>query len=323
MKRVVSERRYYHDISFEIVKEWENVLCEKLHSDIICLHMNFFIKLWNRAVLYYIPFKTDRKRWRLGLVFSAGSDRPFRTKNVIPVYIDFHPRVMDKVIRDTRKLPCFFVTSQNICNMINQKSKVNNCYFVPLSIPDRYISNVPSEKKIDVIQMGRKNNILHRYMLEYCEKNPEIEYVYMSDRERGEYISTVRGKIGRVQTRQEYFSMLRSSKISLVSSPGMDSSSRRYSGETDFFTPRFYESVAARCFLIGRYSDNEECEKIGIKKVCKSVENFPEFEEQMDRFLHQDIEDEEATYLEFLQNNCTTRRIDDILRIMKNKGFKI
>lgn len=323
MKRLVSERKYIKGISFDVVKEWENIFCEHLNTRIYELHFNIFIRIWNRAILYHIPFTTNKKKWRIGFVFSAGSDRPFRMKNVIPIYVDFHPRVMDKVIKDTRKLPCWFVTSKELCTKIREISSYNNCFFVPLSLADNYIQRVNVEKNIDVIQMGRKNKILHEYMLHYCCENPEVNYVYMEDEESKEYVSTTWGYMGKIEGREQYFEFLRSAKISLVSSPGMDQSSRRYDESVDFFTPRFYESAAARCFMIGRYSENAESDQIGIKRICINVKKYNDFKQSISRCLKDDIRDYESMYLEFLNNNCTSKRLEYILDVMKEKGFVV
>jgi len=323
MKRLVSERRYHHAMAFEVVKEWEDVFCKKLNTGIICLHMNFFIKAWNRLILYYIPFTASKRRWRIGFVWSAGSDRMFRMRNVIPIYIDFHPRIMDKLAHDTRKLPCYFVPSMEFAGMLNEKSGKNNCFFLPQSVPDKYIPKVNVEKTIDVIQIGRKNKVLHEYMLRYCEKNPGVNYVYMSDVEKFQYISTTNGRMGSIDTREEFIDTLRRARISLVSSPGRDNSSRRYDESVDFFTARFYESVAARCFLVGRYTENRECEYLGIKDVCYNANSYEEFEKAIAEYLVKDIGDVEETYMQFLNNNSTSKQFERVMQVMREKGFEV
>lgn len=323
MKRMVSERRYCTGQWFDVVKEWEDVFCERLQTGMIQLHFNGLIKAWNRAVLYYIPFRISKKRWRLGFVGSAGSDRPFRMKNVIPIYVDFHPRVMEKVIRDTRKLPCWFVTSGELCKRIREKAPGANCFFLPLSVADQWVAPRHVEKTIDVIQIGRKNPLLHEWMLAYCEQHPETDYVYRNEEKPDTYTSTLRGDIGGIDSREDFMSALGRAKISLVSTPGMDHSSRRYDPSVDFFTPRFYESVAARCFLIGRYSENDESRQIGIQPLCRQVRSREELETAVTECLHMKVEEREAEYLAFLNQNCTSRRVEEVLRVLRERGFEV
>lgn len=323
MKRLVSERGYFDAMSFAVVKEWEDVFCQRLHTGIIKLHFNWFIKAWNRAIFYYIPFTTSKRKWRLAFVFSAGSDRPFRMKNVIPIYVDFHPRVMNKVIKDTRKLPCWFVTSKELCYRVRERSPYNNCFFVPQSVADQWISMTIPEKSMDVIQIGRKNPVLHEWMLKYCEEHVGVEYVYMCDETKHIYQSTLRGVIGTIDGRENFMHTLASAKISLVSTPGKDRSSRRYDESVDFFTARFYESAAARCFLVGRYSENDESKQIGIEKICRQAENYQEFEAAITKCLHADVRTEENEYCEFLKENCTSKRVENVLKVLKDNGFDI
>lgn len=107
-----------------------------------------------------------------------------------------------------------------------------------------------------MIQFGRKNPVLHSYMLKYCKLYPNVEYVYQTSDGSLTYTSTTRGNIGKFDNRPEYMQMIAKSKVSLVSTLGIDKSKNM--GGIDFFTPRFYESAAYYCHLIGRYTMNDE-----------------------------------------------------------------
>ena len=46
------------------------------------------------------------------------------------------------------------------------------------------------EKSIDIMQLGRKNEVLHKFALKLTKKYPEIEYVYQI-KLKNEYMSKV------------------------------------------------------------------------------------------------------------------------------------
>ena len=96
-------------------------------------------------------------------------------------------------------------------------------------------------------------------MMEYVAEHPDVEYVYQSNNGSLTYISTTRGNLGKFDKRNEYVELLKSCRISLVSTPGMDKSRTDF-GNVDFFTPRFFESAAFYCHMLGRYIENKEAD---------------------------------------------------------------
>lgn len=168
-------------------------------------------------------------------IMNAAWYRQFTFHNCLPIFIDFDVNSIDDIYSATRKLPIFWVTNYQIYEMLIDKG-ARNVSYMPLSVSDVNIDS-ESEKEIGVIQVGRKNQFLHEFMLEYIKSNPEVEYVYQ-EVEKGSvtYVSTQRGNLGVYNSREAYLKLLSKAKISLVSSPGIDST--RVS-QVDFFTPRF------------------------------------------------------------------------------------
>lgn len=183
-----------------------------------------------------------------------------------------------------------------------------------MCISNRYISEGVHDKDIDVIQLGRKNNKLHEYMLRYCKSHPEIQYVYQSADGSLTYITTKGDNLGRFDKRSKYMEMLGRCKISLVSTPGCDNS--RNWGGIDFFTPRFYESAAMYCHMIGRYTDNKEAEQIGVKMICSNIDGYEMFEEQINKCLSIDNKVCVDAYKEFLYSNCTKVRFQEMKELV-------
>ena len=94
-----------------------------------------------------------------------------------------------------------------------------------LSVSDRYFSpnfEKYRRKTIDVIRIGRRDPLLHEYMLRYANEHKDIEYVYSPEGKYSDYLSTTRGNIGEIDSRDNFINTLASAKVSLVSPPGMD-----------------------------------------------------------------------------------------------------
>ncbi|OON67485.1 hypothetical protein B0919_17790 [Hymenobacter sp. CRA2] len=101
------------------------------------------------------------------------------------------------------------------------------------------------------------------------------------------YESNKNGIIGKFQSREKYLELLRASRISFYSTPGIDGGEVRTGGFNPV-TPRYLELLSAQCRLIGKYPDNEETEFYELKKVCPSVGSYEEFEQVMLRYLNDD-----------------------------------
>jgi hypothetical protein len=191
-------------------------------------------------------------------------------KNVIPIYLDVSEKDISKIVYETQYLPCYFVTSLDIFNLIKKNDISSKCHYLPLSVSDKYLSeNIPN-KSIDVLQLGRKNTVLHEYMLKYCEEFPKTNYIYQLSNGNLNYESTIYGNIGEFSDRHEFIELLSRSKISLVSTPGCDNS-RKFGDGIDFITPRFYESAAHYCYMLGRYTNNEEAKELEIESICANM----------------------------------------------------
>lgn len=250
----------------------------------------------------------------LSFVMFVRMSHRYKGRNTIPIYLDVHPRWIDKIIFDNRYNTKYFVTSYDIYRMIKQKDDSDRCCYIPLFISDRYIvDNRPDyEKTIDIVQLGRKNMFLHNCAMKYTEEHANIEYVYL---DAGGYISTKYGMIGDLKTRADYMGLLQRAKISLVSTPGSDLS--KDFGGTDFFTPRFYESMASDCYLVGKYTENEEANVLSMSKYCPNIKNYDEFEFAINSALETKHEKIRQNYRDFLRENCSTSRAKYIQRQLK------
>lgn len=322
---ILSERSYCMWPSYFIVYEWENVMADVLGCNIYTFGDGKIAKikrgLERRWVNYggksKAQYVMDGDKYNLFWVMSAAKYNLLPMQNVIPIYLDFPDNMVDTILYATERLPVFFVTCKDILNMMVSKG-ATNVRFMPLSISDEHLIAKP-EKSIDVIQFGRKNEILHEYMLDYCKRNPDVEYVFQTENASLVYCSTTRGEIGKFDTRKEYLDLIKKCRISLVSTPGSEGHSRF--GNIDFVTPRFYESAAFYCRLLGRYTDNEETRDLHLSDVCPNVRNYTEFEEHMDRYLRENGDWKKQ--MEFIQQNLTSRRAEYFRECLEERSTKL
>ncbi|SDO97983.1 hypothetical protein [Selenomonas ruminantium] len=317
--KILSERAYQKWPSWHVVYEWEDIIAEKANipivnysNDIGTRIHSFFRRLCKKFYKKWMPeYKFNLScECYIMFIMNAASYHILPTNNIIPIFLDFPINMIDDITRVTKGLPVFFVTCKDIYNILSSNG-VKNVRYMPLSISDKHVQSDVPKKTIDVIQFGRKNNVLHDYMLKYCKERPNVEYIYQTDNGTLTYISTTRGIIGKFDSRDEYFDLIKSSKISLVSTPGFDNSRTADFGNIDFVTPRFYESAASFCHMIGRYTSNDETTDLRLSDVCPNVSSYSEFANLVDAYLSEDYD--WHIQREFVNSNLTSLRAEYII----------
>lgn len=320
MNGILSERRYEKWASFDVVYEWEDILSEQFHAPIVELKRNIITRLLNKFVIHS-PFSFDFNHWNISIIMCPERNRRYVGRNIIPIYLDVNEKNCDFVIEATVNLPLYFVTSLEMWKRLRAAGS-GNCYYIPMSISDKYKNDIKSDKSVDIIQVGRKNKLLHEWAMKYCERYKETNYIFSIEGKGLGYYSTLYGNIGEVNGREEYMKLLRKSKISLVSTPGHDG--ERHPGMVmDCFTPRFYESAISWCYLIGRYVHNEESEMLKIKSVCDFVESYDQFESYVKKYIASKEFLKREDYIRFINENVTSKRVEELKEIMSKKGYKI
>ncbi len=317
-----TKQKYYWDI----VHEWEDVFKEVLGVSIILVGQEYdmiykpsvYRKIHNRLGGAQLVDRFTKKK-ELYVAFHIGPPGVFSfytSKNVIPVIIDFwkyeNLKRFEKIFRNS---PVVFVTSYEVYDYLKGQGVNLNLKHLPLSIPDYLIDDykIP-EKEIDVIQFGRQNKLLHDYMMKFVTKRPNVNYVYGSKGNNGiNYISTVNGEIGTFDSRQKYLKILSKSRISLLSSPGIDDPAR--TGGFNPVTPRFLESASMGCHMLGNYIDSKDFQFCEVSKVCKSVSTYNEFESELEIMLESKAIPEYQSYLERFR---TSKVAGDLLNIISD-----
>ena len=290
--KVYSERGYITWPSWDVLFEWEDIWAKEWGTTVESLTNNLFDKISRRLKRYtkkLFPKKvwkykiTDPDKMGVLIIMDAEGYYMIPTRNIIPIYLDFARNMIDEIMEATRDLPAFFVASKDIYNEMKSKG-CQNVYFIHQCVSDQYYTQEVPDKDIDVIQIGRKNPVMHQYMLDYCKEHTDVEYIYQSENASLNYTSTTRGDIGKLPGRPEFVDMMRRARVSIVSTPKCDNS-RNVFGGADLVTARFYESAVFYCHLIGRYTDNEETRELELNKICPNIKDYEEFKATMDQYL--------------------------------------
>lgn len=251
------------------------------------------------------------------LVFElgAGTQPSFSTSpRAIPAFIDLWKHTDWQAFEALyRACPLVLVSSLETLEYMKSIGCALNLAHFPLSLADRHRAapGTVYEKKYDILLAGRldvrTSQILRDYLQAFVQKYPQVEYLYQQEID-GEfhYVSNQRGSIGKFQDRESYLELLRASKISFYSTPGLDGGEKRTGGFNPV-TPRYLELLNAQCLLLGRYPDNEETRFYELARVCPNITSYEQFEETMQRYLAQETAPL-ALYDEILQKHYTSQR---------------
>jgi len=140
----------------------------------------------------------------------------------------------------THRISIAFVSSQQATEHLNGRG-INRfaAYWVPeaVTVAD-YPSKPLAERRIDVLQMGRRWDEYHDAIEEFC-RHQKLIYVY--EKQAGDII---------FPTRAEFLDALASSKISICVPSSITHPAR--SGRIATMTWRYLQSMAARCLVVGR-----------------------------------------------------------------------
>lgn len=293
---VASLRNILHENYRDIVYEWEDIIVKSIKGELFCvgnrsfktdIHRkldNFFQYVCKKYILETFSYHNiQREGSYLAFCMNPAEISLYRDVNVIPVFIDVWPRDF-RMIKRLVKGQFAVVTSLDVYR--NLKSELPNLIYMPLSISDVWKNNVKHKNPI-MVQMGRKNMVLHNYAKKYAD-DTGVEYIfseYNSTTRELTYYSTNKGKINTPQTRVDYMGFLNEALIALVSSPGMDQSRPMAKG-IDYPTPRFYEVAINYCHMVGRYDESHiEFKQQGIDMVCSNIKSYEQFQKEVNDIL--------------------------------------
>jgi hypothetical protein len=339
---ILSSRYFEKNPNHHLIYEWEEDFSSALSLPIVNAKPLYRKAIYNRGtkelinnfgesalhkVNNIINLSTLAKR-QLGYSFVFDLDVVTvpdfsTTSRAIPLMIDFWKTVdLANFYKTYRNCKLILISSLEAFNYL----KANNCPLpiehLGLSLSDRYrlAEDTRYEKQYDILLAGRlnirTNQVLRDYLEEFIHKYPDTEYLCQQEI-NGEYyyVSNKRGTIGKFHTRQDYINLLRASKISFYSTPGLDGGEKRTGGFNPV-TPRYLELLSAQCLLLGKYPKNEETDFYELPKVCPNISSYEEFETTLLGYLQQK-NSSFATHREILDKHYTSRRAQQLVEILR------
>lgn len=336
VSNIISTRFFEDRPSYQIIYEWEDVLANQLSVPIINakpLLRKVFINRYTKrgsdflgphvfsCINNLVETSANSSYLKKSLVFDlyVSTEPSFSTSpKAIPILIDFWKQTdLTSFYQMYRYCPLVLISSLEVFNYLrDHKCPLNIAHF-PLSLSDKYRldSNVRYTKSYDVLFAGRSNPVLMKYIEIFVAKFPNVEYLHQkSINGKLCYISNKRGNIGNFETRDQYMNILKASRISFYSTPGIDGGEKR-SGGFNPVTPRFLELLSAQCLLLGRYPKNEETDFYELDKVCPNIESYDEFETILLGYLNQ-RDSSFDLHREVLEKHYTSRRAQELLKLL-------
>jgi hypothetical protein len=312
---------------WDIVFEWEDQMAASLGIPLVFVGKEYDTiykpglskKLLNRANAYQLRDQVLYNPDGYYLAFHIGPPGVYSfhsRKDVIPIIIDFWKGENIPRLESIFKLShTVFVTSMEVLNYLRDVKVRVNVQHLALSLPDKNISlNNSTVRDIDIIQIGRSNAAFNEYMNQFLAEYPETHYVSAKKIDNELCVFSNRsGSMGVFKERVDFLSLLKRSKISLVSAPGLDDDKVRTGGFSPV-TPRFLESAACGCKLIGIYPNNADFEYYLMKEVCESVSNYSEFKKATSEYLSNPLAPD---YSRFLARHTTSRRANELIEKLK------
>lgn len=333
LKTIYTDRVFQRWPSWHIVFEWEDVFRENLklpltdtqEAVILTKYVDKAARFLSRKICgnsYKLLSFADKYIYRQkALYFEVYPRGPFYftgSKNTLPIIIDFwKDKDLDQFYHTYENCSAILISSIEVYNYLVENRFPKKLYHFPLSLSDKYRLTSASKftKVYDIVIPGRNNPVLWGYLLEYEKKFPEVEYLYQKQI-NGEfyYISNKSGVVGKFSGRDEYINLLRSAKVGLYSTPGIDGDEKRTGGFCPV-TPRFFELLSAGCNVIARYPKNAETIFFELDKVCTLCTDYLHFENALTFALeekHTDFEKIQA----YLAKHYTSERITLLKQIL-------
>lgn len=311
-------RNTAHPYYWDIVYEWEDELAKALDIPILPVGEEYdkiYTPSIGKKILNRLNFYQRKDHYlfnpaRYYLAFHIGPPGVYSfhsRKNVIPIIIDFWKSEDLKRFESIFSLSDFvFVTSKEVYNYLLGKNVKTKLGHLALSLPDKiFYQRSDEKKKFDLIQVGRQNGELTQYVKLLIKEFPDINYVRGEKNDRVlQMVSTRDGNLGEFASRESFLNLLKQTKISLLSAPGLDVDGERTGGFSPV-TPRFLESAACGCHLIGVYPENADFAYYGIDQICANVHDYKSFRDTILKFLR---DEKIPDYRDFLANHVTSRR---------------
>lgn len=313
---ILSRRFFENRYFYQIVYEWEEDISKFL---------NLKLDYPSSLLLHRLKrFNLNTKKYKL--LFDMYPDvvkkkKFFKPKNNhIHWIIDFYPvektvEIFDQNYKDSKIV---FISSRQVYEYLKSQKISSNIQHLALSLSNRWMINNPKDffkKKYDIVLAGRQNNKLTEFLNRYSLENPELKLLN-SKKINGQYffIDKEGNNLGSADSRENYFNLLKESKVFLYSTPGLDMIEGPTTNGFNQVTPRFLEALAAGCNLIMRYAENEDTKFYELEKFGPSVSLYEEFKLLMEYGLSN--APDWNLYKSYLRKHSTSHRAEELQHLL-------
>ena len=313
LESIITTRNYNTWPSWDLVYEWENMISNKLG-----LPFYYEKEVMNNRYLKRIPFllqlfQTPQTAFRFDMVPNLHTLVNNRV-NIIPCIVDFFLRgkQLKNFYRCYNKNKIVFVSSREVYDYLKSVNCPLNIQHLALSISDKYKIDATTrfEKKYDLVLMGRQNPVLRKFVDEYAAKHEDFRYVYRVQKDGAFNYYTSNGVcLGDINSREKYIKLMRSARVGLYSTPGIDGGEVRTNGFSQV-TPRFLELIACGCHVLARYRNNSDTKYYELEKFSPILSTYDEFEDAMDKRLRTEVCMKD--YSEYLSKHYTSVRCQEL-----------
>jgi len=252
----------------------------------------------------------------------------YKTKEVkIAFIIDAWESSIEYIAENIDLADIILIAYQDSINFlekhISQKS-MKKVHLFPNFINPKFYPNGSKEKIYDMIQIGRRNDILHQWAKEYSRKKGYF-YLFQKRNQRGMYYLENRNwEAENYQlSYQSLIKVLSQSKIALVSPPDRADSKR--TGRISPLTHRYLEAAMCQAITVGFAPTGGEYARHFPKDFTIVPRDYGEFEKICDRLientdLRSKIAHKNRNYV--LENHCIEVRYKQLQEILVNHKKK-
>lgn len=277
--------------SHKIVFEWEEILAQQLNLKI--RRGNWFVDKYHRAFEKYdltslYHALCIKKSLKLDFIMCAQLYKKCEyNKNTIPVIIDYwlDDKEIPAFTEVFKNCPLVLLTNKEVYDILKENKCQLNIEHWPLSFPDYYElkkKDIP-DKQYEFTVIGRPNPFFIRLLDKYCENHSDFTYL-MNNGEinNRKYINHLGEVVADGNTREDYLNMIKRTKISCYTTPGMDEA-KSDTSRFNQVTPRLFEMLANGCMVIGHYpQQGADVLWYELDKIIPNVNNYDEFEKILD-----------------------------------------
>jgi hypothetical protein len=299
--------------SCNLVWEWEDIISQICNISIkyettIGKGILKIISLSNFFCFFYNLFQ-NKNTLALYFVMKVELKPNARlNKSRVPVVIDFwlKENELSLFYKLYKKCPLIIITSKEVFDILKRNNCPLHIIHIPLSLPDKYFldENKLLTKEYDLTLSGRVDEYFKRMLERYCTEYPEFVYIKNNGvGNKGQYI-TNKGEFICDSLRDNYFKMIKKSKIAFYSTPGIDES-KKNANNYNQVTPRFLELLSGGCYILAHYPVNSDTEYYAMSTICDNIHSYEQFRERMN-FYRSTTELPIKRNAQYLKNHYTS-----------------